>query len=145
MCTSGYELVPANDDEFDALLASFRAAFGDLVDRTHGPWTDQQWRTEFADDIARGNTQVVKVDSTIVGFVDFDCANGADVHVTTIAIAPGHQRKGIGTHIMRDLMERTKGQLTLQVVRGNSAKVWYDRLGFSLREETATHWKLKYP
>lgn len=140
-----YELVPATDDDFEALLKIFRSAFLDLVVRTHGPWTEEQWRHEFLDDFAPGNTKIVNVDGVAVGFVDFKDSAGGDVHLTTIAISPAHQRRGIGTQIMRDLMAHTAGVLTLQVVRDNTAKLWYERLGFTLREVTETHCKMKYP
>lgn len=60
----------------------------------------------------------------------------ADVaHVTTVAVAPMHQRRGIATVLMRRLFEAAKAngceEITLEVRAGNEGAIaLYERLGF---------------
>ena len=58
-----------------------------------------------------------------------------DAHVTSVAVDPQHHRLGIGTTLMRELIElsasKVSGSITLEVrVSNESAIALYKRLGF---------------
>jgi ribosomal-protein-alanine N-acetyltransferase len=69
-----------------------------------------------------------------------------EAHITTVAVAPAHRRKGIGWALMVELLERAKDAgmscSTLEVRAGNEAAIeLYEKLGYT----TAARRRRYYP
>jgi ribosomal-protein-alanine N-acetyltransferase len=79
-----------------------------------------------------------------VGYA-FAHRNGSQAHVTRLAVHPSHQRQGIGTLMLADLIEHTRAQgaefitLNTQMHNENSLKL-YRRFGFEPVGQAATAW-----
>jgi ribosomal protein S18 acetylase RimI-like enzyme len=57
----------------------------------------------------------------------------SDIRIMDIALAPGFRGRGIGTAVLRDLMDEADGsgrKLSIHVEMNNPARTLYDRLGF---------------
>jgi len=94
--------------QFDAQSRSYRSAFPDAVD------------------------QIVCLDGFAVGRMLVG-QEPAGMHLIDIALLEEHRNHGIGTQLMRQLLQERKSQgrtLRLQVLQGNPAIRLYQRLGF---------------
>jgi ribosomal-protein-alanine N-acetyltransferase len=91
----------------------------------------------FVSELALRSTRVyyvARVDATVVGYCGLMLA-GDDAHVTTLAVDPPWQRRGIGTRLLlnavRVATQRGARHLTLEVRVGNDpAQALYRRFGF---------------
>ena len=65
-----------------------------------------------------------------------------ELRVVDLVIAPGHRNRGIGTALMKQLIDEcadSKKPMRLHVLRGSRALNWYQRLGFRVIEDSEMH------
>lgn len=93
-------------------------------------WTATKTLAQFRTDIALRNCEVIVVDGKDAGYVSI-IDRGDLWYIDAIAIAPRYQRKGIGTAVMRNVLDRAGLiPVRLNVLHVNPARVLYERLGF---------------
>jgi GNAT superfamily N-acetyltransferase len=71
-----------------------------------------------------------------------------EIRVVDLVITPERRERGIGTELMKRLIVESIAEqkpLRLWVVRGNRALRFYERLGFSVIGESATHLEMERP
>ena len=71
----------------------------------------------------------------------------AHIQIEQIYIEPAAQNRGVGTMLIRDLIEhalRRVRPLRLRVLRPNPARLLYLRLGFVVTEETPERYFMEY-
>lgn len=96
------------------------------------PWSERSFRNEL--DHSHGVFLVAILDGSVVGYGG--CWLVIDeAHITTVAVAEEHRRKGIGRRLMLEILElaKEKGMLasSLEVRAGNEAAItMYERLGY---------------
>ena len=59
-----------------------------------------------------------------------------------IYILPEHQSRGIGTHLVSELLAGARAAglaVRLRVLKGNPARRLYEKLGFTVTREIETH------
>lgn len=88
------------------------------------PWSEAMTITQVE---GRGRVHlVVEEDGDVIGHGGIALLDG-DAHVTTIAIDPAHQRRGIGDVVMKHLFEAAAAQgcraVTLEVRASNAAAI----------------------
>ncbi len=69
----------------------------------------------------------------------------SEVSVAVIEILPQHQRRGLGSAVVKDIVSEAKSRglpVTLQVLKVNPARKLYERLGFRIVGETETHYRM---
>lgn len=98
-----------------------------------GFWSESQWRRELEDDKRPGvgirrQAELVAMAS---GWLVVD-----ELHITLVAVAPDHRRRGLGGAAVRALLEQGRrlgaGRATLEVAAGNAAALrLYAACGFS--------------
>lgn len=98
------------------------------------PWSLGLFMSELALRATRAY-RVARVDATVVGYGGLMIA-GPDAHVTTLAVDPAWQRRGVATVLLAGLaahaVERRCHNLTLEVRVGNvAAQRLYTRFGFA--------------
>jgi ribosomal-protein-alanine N-acetyltransferase len=97
------------------------------------PWSHGVFVSELA--LRRGRAyRVARIGKETVGYVGLMFVE-EEAHVTTVAVAPEHQRRGIGTQIMlgavRIAQEEGARHVSLEVAVGNErAQALYRRFGF---------------
>lgn len=100
------------------------------------PWTAEQFWSELAHVPDTRWYVVAEDDGTLVGYAGLRAPGpGEPVDVQTIAVAPSHRRRGVGTMLMSALIDeaarRTTGELLLEVRADNgAARGFYERHGF---------------
>lgn len=134
-----YTLRPVVEGDFDFLW--------DLKVATLKPYIEQiyEWDELQARDILRNvmrGAHIVLLQGKPAGMLKVEVVGGF-VYLAEIGLMPEHQKKGLGTQIIRDVlaMADRRGMPTeLQVFAINPAAKLYERLGF-----TQTHKKMYRP
>ena len=109
------------------------------VERVY-PWN----ATLFKDNFVASEYQIIESNHNILGF--FKLVVSQDIYLAEIQIAGSYQNRGIGSKIIKELIEKARvsnRRIWLKVVRGNPALKLYQRLGFVVFETSSTHLKLE--
>ncbi|HWF19505.1 MAG TPA: GNAT family N-acetyltransferase [Verrucomicrobiae bacterium] len=83
---------------------------------------------------AQAQFSIILSDGKAVGRIVVDRAPG-EIRVVDVALLPAHCGHGIGTKLMRDVMDEAAGQgkpVRLTVFHGTRAIAFYQRLGFRI-------------
>ena len=147
MTAPPYTLRPATESDLDALYELHRQAMGGYITETWGPWNEAVQRPFFQARLERGLLQVVEVGRALAGILELD-DRFSPARVENIELAPDFQNRGIGTALLRDVMDSAAGrgvEVHLQVLKVNPAARLYRRLGFVANGETDTHFQLRWP
>jgi ribosomal protein S18 acetylase RimI-like enzyme len=120
------------------LYGSVRAPELDQVpwdDATKRAFVEQQFTAQ--DAAYRGNypgatLDVIEVDGARGGRL-YVHRGESDIRIMDIAVAPEFRRRGVGTRLLRELMDEADAsgrKLSIHVEQNNPARSLYDRLGF---------------
>jgi len=113
------------------------------VEKTWG-W-DEQWQAQrFRNRFDPTTRQVIERDGVPIGCISVERREGS-IFLAVIKIAPDHQNRGIGTKLVRALLDEADGRgvpVELQVLKVNLVRRFYERLGFAVIGETETHYLL---
>ena len=112
------------------------------VERVY-PWNS----TLFKDNFVASEYRVIESNQNIQNILGFfKVVSSKDIYLAEIQIARSYQNKGIGSKIIKELIEEAKvknKRIWLKVIRGNPALKLYQRLGFVVFETSSTHLKLE--
>jgi ribosomal protein S18 acetylase RimI-like enzyme len=134
----------AYDRDADFLYALHVATMKEYVDRTWG-WDDGFQEAIFRKNHNPAEMQIITCDGQDIGMISVE-EGGEEVFLRTIAIHPTYQRQGLGTSIIQQIIADAAHQMkstSLRVLKVNPAKRLYERLGFSIIEETPTHYMMR--
>jgi len=109
------------------------------VVETGGRWDEDEVRRQIAEDIRLTKLSVVEMNQQPVGILRVDDHPG-HVDIDQMFLLREHQRKGIGTVLLQHILARARQRkvpVRLWVLRVNPARTLYERVGFSVFEETA--------
>jgi len=142
-----YSLRPATAADKAWLDQLRRAAYADLFDATWGGWDEDRHRRHFDGTWERGGIQAIEIDGRPIGMVQLTQSDDR-VEVIEIQIALDHQNNGIGTQLMRDVMDRASQQgrdVVLSTGLKNAGAIrLYERLGFEATERTDSKVWMRY-
>ncbi|WP_201865105.1 GNAT family N-acetyltransferase [Microvirga soli] len=131
-------LRPACSDDYAFALELYIEAIRPLasawIDRAG---TDQE--AQFAT-LWRHDTRIITLDDQEVGWVEFR-RTGDELFLKQFYISPGHQRRGIGSQVLRLLREEQRGSAKSMapfVLKNNPAFRFYERHGFEVVRKTHT-------
>ena len=101
-----------------------------------GLWTKSQWEKELTDS-KRICIGVMDIDNKYLLGLCSAWLVIDELHITSIAVHPIHQRKGLGKFLMSDLIKRSNSLLTNQIhleVKDTNkpAKAFYKSMGFKI-------------
>jgi ribosomal protein S18 acetylase RimI-like enzyme len=117
----------------------------DYITETRGEWNELREQSQFRRQLDLSASQVIHSSDLEVGFIIAPIKDGAR-WIHTICIVPEHQRKGIGTEVLRRAVVQAREQkisLYLSVLKVNPARRLYERLGFEVIEESKHHFRMK--
>jgi ribosomal protein S18 acetylase RimI-like enzyme len=131
----------ATDTDYEQMWCLHVDAMRDYVAATWG-WEDELQERLFRDRWQRKLAERVLVDGSIVAAWLIE-HRPDDIFLSFVEVASSHQGRGIGTVIVRRVLsEAAAARLParLRVLRSNpGARRLYERLGFTVEKETATH------
>ena len=122
------------------------ALFYDIAEQTMrahvlaagGTWDEERRRRESADDSANPNANIVLIDAAEAGILVVE-RRPDEVYLHDLCLLPSYQGRGIGTAVVAALQKEAAARrvpLRLQVLKVNPALRFYERLGFSVMQET---------
>jgi ribosomal protein S18 acetylase RimI-like enzyme len=103
-------------------------------------WVEADQKAQFASLWRPNDTRIIVFNGEEIGWVEFR-ATEAEVFLKQLYISPTHQRRGIGSRVMRLLLEERRGtakSMALFVLKNNPAFRFYERHGFEVGRETHT-------
>jgi GNAT superfamily N-acetyltransferase len=136
-----YTLRQATEADYDFLYNLFRATMKDYVAQTWG-WDETIQPGMFRDRFNPAHSQIIVVDGRDVGVISM-VRRGDTLLLGNIQILPEEQGHGLGTAIIKTIVEQASREgipVNLQVLKVNPARHLYERLGFVVTGETATHY-----
>ena len=100
-------------------------------------WVDHEQEAQFASLWHPDDTWIITLNGQEIGWVEFR-QTGDETFLKQLYVAPLHQRRGIGSQVMRRLNEqgRTAKSMALFVLKNNPAFQFYKRHGFEVVQET---------
>ena len=129
---AGHVLRRATSQDSLALHALNRSALGPYIEEIYGPW-DEVVQTRFHRDwFDPRRLWVIEVSGNLVGVLDYTF-HPDRLEINRISIDPSHQRRGIGSAVLVELIESAdlrRVPATLEVFDINPARRLYERLGF---------------
>jgi ribosomal protein S18 acetylase RimI-like enzyme len=126
------ELRTANPEDADAIAALFGAARRATMAYLPQLHTAEEHRAFFAGVIADGHTTVALQNGHVVGFIAL-----GEARVEHLYVEPAHQRRQIGTALLRHAQAARPAGLDLWVFQRNTAAIaFYERHGFRVAELT---------
>ena len=136
-------LTPVHAEYFYALC---EATMRGHVEATWGHWDEAKVRRELTRLVGDRKVSGIHVGSTRVGALvcDRDCK---PIVVEQLYLAPEHQRCGIGSAVMGDLLARASSigsDVTLDVLRVNPARAFYAQIGFEVTHESAYRYAMRW-
>jgi ribosomal protein S18 acetylase RimI-like enzyme len=138
----------------EALFQLMKLALHDQTVATYGAW-DEAWQRDrfekhYATTVTDAHTNVALYEDERGMFAMLDVERNVDdgsLYVVRIYVDPRAQGCGVGSVLMREVIERAKGEkldVTLRVMRSNvRAKALYERLAFRVDGETDTHFHMR--
>jgi ribosomal protein S18 acetylase RimI-like enzyme len=130
----------ASREDAEFFYRLHRAALGDLIVSTWGPWDDRQQREFHNAWFDPTRLSVVVCDGRDAGVLDVQSRDDGVVYIARMELLPELQGRGIGRRVAERLIEDARRErvasVQLDVLEGNvGARRFYERLGF---EHTAT-------
>jgi len=138
---------PAVHADLPFILDCFLRAMRPSLTAWRGEWNEPRERTRFVDVLDLDRTTIIEVDEERIGFLMLvELPRVLQLH--TIAIVPEHQGRGIGSEVVRDVVNigrQTGRHVVLSVLKANPrAEALYVRLGFLVVEETEYYRHLRW-
>jgi GNAT superfamily N-acetyltransferase len=135
---------PATESDRGFAYEVKRAALGPYVEQVWG-WDEAVQRAFHAREWDARRTDIIVIDGEDAGTVQF-VRREADYLLGEFYLLPRFHRQGAGSRLMRRMLATADAEglpVTLQVIKINPAKALYERHGFRVSGETATHFLME--
>ena len=141
-----YRLRDAANSDHDFIYQIKKQSIYPYVERLFG-WDEEYQRNDFESDFNMHDFKIIEADERSVGFVQ-TTENEYRINLTELHLLPAYQGRGIGSDIIRGINARAvrnnKYVTTGCFIANERARRLYERLGFSLKEKTNTHYVFQY-
>jgi GNAT superfamily N-acetyltransferase len=133
---AGVEFRPATRGDLDFALTALEASMRESVEAAYGAWDAAEQRALFARSFDLASHRIVRCDGADTGVLAVESRVHC-LHLARVFLLPRFQRRGIGTRVVRALLESARARPCPLELR------FYERLGFRVVGETPTHWLLE--
>lgn len=147
-----YNMRPYIDNEYhdykEFVYQTKKNAYKQYVEANWGPWNEDDQRRYFEHFIetVADDAWIIQMNGKDIGFYNGLTLEDGSYEIGNICIIPEYQGKGIGTQVLKDIMELHKGQdLHIQYFKQNPVGKLYERLGFQPNGETEFHYQMFKP
>lgn len=144
-----YNMRPYINNEFhndyDFIYQVKKNAYKRYVEECWGEWVEEDQKNHFSKFInhVQENTYIIELNGKEIGFYNGEDLEDGSYEIGNICIIPEYQGKGIGTQILKDIMEIHKNQdIHIQYFKQNPVGNLYQKLGFEPSGETPFHYQM---
>ncbi|MDF1814396.1 MAG: GNAT family N-acetyltransferase [Verrucomicrobiales bacterium] len=128
------------------LFSISKQALRKHVEENFGGWDEQEQRDMFFRSTDPQSHELFYLNDEPIGFWWVERRDD-EIYLNRISILPAHQNQGIGTHLIRRLIQeggRQSRPVRLQVFPNNPARRIYQRIGFQEEDHSETHVHMIY-
>jgi len=139
-----YALRPAATADREWLRQTKARCLRNYVVRIFGSWDEDFQRARFDATFELAENQIISLAGHDAGYLTAKFEPG-ETQLFNLMIAPEFQGRGLGTAVLRDFLaaaQASRVPVRLQVMKVNPARRLYERLGFTVIEETTTHFRM---
>ncbi len=142
---AGVALKDSEPQDFAFLWEVRRSSMKQYLEQTWGAWDEARQRKQFQASLLEFPHRIIEWQGQRIGILA--CQKFPDwIMLNRIFLLPRAQKQGIGTRIIGEILKTASAQGLPVRVRGlrvNPARRLYERLGFVVTEETATHFSME--
>ena len=135
-------LRPVKPEDFEFLWRLHNAALKKYVEETWG-WDEEFQRKNFEANFKIEDGEIIVFQGEDVGFW-WKIEKENEILLASIRLLPEFQNKGIGTKLIKELIETSDKPVRLHVLKVNPARRLYERLGFEITDEADTHFVMMF-
>ena len=142
--TRHIELRQATAEHYDFALRLYLLTMRPYMEELD-VWDEGQQRAVFAAQWKREEVRIISVDGEDVGWLQV-AELPAEIRLQKFYVSPAHQRSGIGSEVLGNLLAawRTTGKkIVLRVLKNNPARRLYERLGFAVIAEESVTFRMR--
>ena len=139
-------LRPISKADFEFIYEVTRVTMQAYVEQTWGYWVDEEQRKIIYDSINLSTHQIIQLDGQDAGCLAFEI-HPSHMQLTKLYVLPHIQRRGVGTFLVRQLINKAKARkipLRLRVLTVNPARRLYEREGFIVQAQTKERFYMEY-
>lgn len=144
-----YNMRPYIDNEYhnykEFIYEVKKEAYKKYVEECWGAWIEEEQFKYYEKFIAtvKNDAWIIQLNGKDIGFYNGALLEDGSYEIGNICIVPEHRGKGIGTQILKDVIEMHKEQdIHIQYFKQNPVGKLYERLGFIINGETEFHYKM---
>ena len=144
-----YNMRPYINNEFhndyDFVYEVKKNAYKKYVEECWGSWIEEDQRNYFKDFIVqvKENAYIIQLNGKDIGFYNGETLEDGSYEIGNICIIPEYQGRGIGTEILKDMIElHQQEDIHIQYFKQNPVGSLYKRLGFEENGETKFHYQM---
>ena len=142
-----YNFKNATLDDFDFLFQLKKQNFNEYVEKIWG-WNDEEQKERLKKDLKEHllHKKIIELDGKKIGVYAAHLTANGEFFINEISLLKDYQNQGIGTDVLIKQLEENKEKgikTILQVFKENPAKQLYERLGFTIYNETGTHYQME--
>ena len=141
-----YAIRKATNDDTNWLDDLRRQAYLNLFIETWGAWDEDRHTRHFAGFLQQGSISIIEVDLKSAGMIQV-FETESEIELSEIQILPSHQSKGLGTAIIKDLVQKASSankRILLSLgLKNTGAFALYSRLGFIEYDRSESHIYMK--
>ena len=145
MGSKEYSLRTITEKDYDFIYQVKKNAYKKYVEMNFGGWDEEQQQVffkKFMETYEEG-AYIITFQGKDIGFFN-DCREDAVYEIGNICILPEYQNRGIGTAILKDVIEKhADKEIHLQYFKQNPVGRLYERLGFERVGETPYHYQMR--
>ena len=126
----------ACDDDVPFARSLYFETMREIIDCLFG-WDEAREDSNFARFFNLNEVRIITADGQDVGWIQEQISESS-INLGSFYVAPGMQGRGIGTQVLRMLLDRAFREskaVTLAVVKTNPARQFYERRGFRTTHE----------
>ena len=139
-----YGIRCVTENDYDFIYRVKKEAYQKYVEKYYGSWDEEQQKEYFKTFIEtyKDGAYIIYLNGSDIGFYN-EVVVEDKYEIGNICIVPEYQNKGLGTAIIKELLEKNADKsVTLQYFKSNPVGRLYERLGFKIIGETEYHYQM---
>ena len=103
-----YKLIPITEKDYEFIYELKKNAYKEYVEFYWGTWDEAAQREYFKKFIEtyKSTIYLIQLEEKIIGFYNDEFLENGDYEIGNICIVPEYQGKGIGTRILKDIIDK---------------------------------------